>query len=166
MVTVTTKQHIIEDNNYSNCCGYSSLEGDYSNLDANSPKNEIQRFQAWMNAEKSIPLSGGTWDADTMATYKIYGKEYESTYNKDFDKKNTEFDSGVNNPVKGVKSGGTFKDTVATSKKIIKGSKGSIEKAIEDAKPIKKGISDTAKILIGLGIALVLGTTIYYIAKR
>ena len=156
MVTVTTKQHIIEDNNYSNCCGYSSLEGDYSNLDANSPKNEIQRFQAWMNAEKSIPLSGGTWDADTMATYKIYGKEYESTYNKDFDKKNTEFDSGVNNPVTGVKGGGTFKETVIVTKK----------NPIGDATKKKKGMSDTAKILIGLGIALVLGTTIYFIAKK
>jgi hypothetical protein len=167
MITVTTKQHIIEDNNYSNCCGYSSLEGDYSNLDANSPKNEIQRFQAWMNAEKSIPLSGGTWDNDTMATYQMYATEYETGYNKDFDKKNAEFDSGKSKAyTKGGKGGGTFKDTVATSKKIIKGSKGSIEKAIEDAKPIKKGMSDTAKILIGLGIALVLGTTIYFIAKR
>ena len=156
MVTVTTKQHIIQDSDYSNCCGYSSLEGDYSNLDANSPKNEIQRFQAWMNAEKSIPLSGGNWDADTSAIYQMYGKEYESTYNKDFDKKNTEFDRGVNNPVTGVKGGGTFKETVIVTKK----------NPIGDATKKKKGMSDTTKILIGLGIALVLGTTIYFIAKR
>ncbi len=159
MVTVTTKQHIIEDNNYSNCCGYSSLEGDYSNLDANSPKNEIQRFQAWINAEKSIPLSGGTWDADTTTNYQKYGNEYETTYNKDFDKKNTEFDSGVNNPVTGVKGGGTFKETVIVTKK-----NPPIIDATKDKK--KKGMSDTAKILIGLGIALVLGTTIYFIAKK
>lgn len=156
MITVTTKQHIIEDNNYSNCCGYSSLEGDYSNLDGNSPKNEIQRFQAWINAEKSIPLSGGTWDADTTTNYQKYGNEYETTYNKDFDKKNTEFDSGVNNPVTGVKGGGTFKETVIVTKK----------NPIGDATKKKKGMSDTAKILIGLGIALVLGTTIYFIAKK
>lgn len=178
MVTVTTKQHIIDKGNnvsnvqdfdssedfysmegdYSNSCGCSGIDGDYSNLDANSPKNEIQRFQAWMNATKSIPLSGGTWDADTMTTYKIYGKEYESTENKDYDKTNAEFDRGVNNPVTGVKGGGTFKETVIVTKK------NPIGDASKDKK--KKGMSDTAKILIGLGIALVLGTTIYFIAKK
>jgi len=156
MITVTTKQHIIEDSNYSNCCGCSSLEGDYSNLDANSTIDEVKRFQEWLYSNKEIKLLGGKFDSDTSSNYQKYGNEYETTYNKDFVKTNAEFDSGVNNPVTGVKGGGTFKETVIVTKK----------NPIGDATKKKKGMSDTAKILIILGIALVLGTTIYFITKE
>jgi hypothetical protein len=143
---------------YSNAYGYKAIDGDYSNLDGNSPKNEIQRFQAWLNDTKQIALFSGKWDEDTTTNYQKYGNEYETTYNKDFVKTNAEFDSGVNNPVTGVKGGGTFKDVIIVTKKKP------IINVTKDKK--KKGMSDTIKILIGLGIFLVLGTTIYFITKK
>jgi len=141
---------------YSNAYGYKAIDGDYSNLDANSSVDEIKRFQGWLNDNKQIKLLGGKWDEDTTTNYQKYGNEYETTYNKDFVKTNAEFDRGVNNPITGVKGGGTFKETVIVTKK----------NPIGDATKKKKGMSDTAKILIILGIALVLGTTIYFITKE
>jgi hypothetical protein len=161
MVIVKTDRNIIQDNNYSNCCGYSGIDGDYSNLDANSPKNEIQRFQAWMNAEKGMPLSGGNWDADTSALYRIYGRDYESTYNKDFDKKNAEADTNIPTYSQGGKYGGSIlKEYVVPTTKVNK------DKTKTDNTSNSKKMSDTTKILIGLGIFLVLGTSIYFITKK
>ena len=168
MVTVTTKQHIIDKGNnvsnvqdfdssedfysmegdYSNSCGCSGIDGDYSNLDANSTIDEVKRFQSWLYYNKEIKLLGGEFDSKTRRNYRKYGNEYETTYNKDFVKTNTEFDSGVNNPVTGVKGGGTYKDIVIVDKKNPK--KNPIGDASKDEK--KKGMSDTTKILIGLGI--------------
>ena len=144
--------------NYSNAYGYNAIDGDYSNLDANSTIDEVKRFKSWLYYNKEINLLGGEFDSKTRRNYRKYGNEYETTYNKDFVKTNTEFDSGVNNPVTGVKGGGTFKETVIVTKKNPIGDVSKDEK--------KKGMSDTAKILIGLGIALVLGTTIYFITKK
>ena len=141
---------------YSNAYGYKAIDGDYSNLDANSSVDEIKRYQGWLNDTKQIALFGGKFDSDTTTNYQKYGNEYETTYNKDFVKTNAEFDRGVNNPVTGVKGGGTFKETVIVTKK----------NPIRDANKKKKGMSDTAKILIILGIFLVLGTTIYFITKK
>ena len=103
--------------NYSNAYGYNAIDGDYSNLDANSTIDEIKRFKSWLYYNKEINLLGGEFDSKTRRNYRKYGNEYETTYNKDFVKTNTEFDSGVNNPVTGVKGGGTFKETVIVTKK-------------------------------------------------
>jgi hypothetical protein len=121
MVTVTTKQHIIEDNNYSNCCGYSSLEGDYS--------NGIGGVEI---SDKKTPTGGGA--ISDIKTPTGGGAKEEPK-------------------MMGIE----LREFVAVSPKSTKKDK---------LKTKDSAMSNTTKILIGLGIALVLGTTIYFIAKK
>jgi hypothetical protein len=146
---------------YSNAYGYNAIDGDYSNLDANSTIDEIKRFQGWLNDNKQIKLLGGKWDEDTTTNYQKYGNEYESTYNKDFDKKNAEADTNIPTYTQGGKYGGSvLKEYVVPTTKVNK------DKTKTDNTSNSKKMSDTTKILIGLGIFLVLGTSIYFITKK
>jgi hypothetical protein len=155
MVTVTTKQHIIENNNYSNCCGYSSLDGDYSNLDANSTKEDIQNFQKWINNKKGLNLTSGKWDEETAKLYLENGIVYDLIDNPNYVSNNPKPVADITK--KGYYSN-NFKFKPTPSTKYV---------PTDNAKDIKKGgMSTTTKVLIGVGIALVLGTSIYFITKK
>jgi hypothetical protein len=148
---------------YSNAYGYKAIDGDYSNLDANSSVDEIKRFQGWLNDTKQIALFGGKFDSDTSSNYQKYGNEYETTYNKDFDKKNAEADTNIPTYTQGGKYGGSvLKEYIVPTTKVNKDK----TKTDNTSNKPKGKLSTTTKILIGLGIALVLGTSIYFITKK
>jgi len=114
MVTVKTNRNIIQDNNYSNCCGCSGIDGDYSNVGGVIVKENTQ------------PTGGGAKEEPKMR--------------------------GVELP-----------EFVATSSKAIKDDK---TKTDNTSNKSNSKLSTTTKVLIGLGIALVLGASIYFITKK
>ena len=188
MVTVTTKQHIIDKGNnvsnvqdfdssedfysmegdYSNSCGCIGIDGDYSNLDANSPKEHIEHFQKWINNKKGLNLTSGKWDEETAKLYLEKGISYDLIDNPNYVSNNPKPVTDLTNKYtlnkdlgnkditkKGYYSKNfTFKPTPST--KYV---------PTDNAKD-KKGMTKTTKILIGVGITLVLGTIIYFIAKK
>lgn len=167
MVTVITNRQIIDNNNYSNCCGNSSLEGDYSNLDANSSKDEIQKFQNWLKDKKGITLNSGKWDDDTAKYYLEYGIIY------DLDNPNYVYNN--TKPVTDLTNKYTLNKDLGNKDITKKGyySKNFTFKPTPSTKYVptentknEKGITKTTKILIGVGITLAVATIIYFIAKK
>jgi hypothetical protein len=163
MVIVKTNRNIIQDNNYSNCCGCSGIDGDYSNLDANSSTEEIQNFQKWINNKKGLNLTSGKWDDETAKLYLENGIIY------DLDNPNYKYGSTNLNPntQKGYNLNPNLKTGYSSNNLKFKPTPSTKYVPTDNTKDVKKeGMSMTIKILIGVGIALVLGTTIYFIAKK
>jgi hypothetical protein len=194
MVIVKTNRNIIQDNNYSNCSGCSGIDGDYSNLDANSSTEEIQHFQKWINNKKGLNLTSGKWDDETAKLYEENGSFYDLIDNPYYKYGSTNLNpntqkgynlnpntqTGYNlnpntqkgyslNPYtqKGYSLNPYLKTGYSSNNFKFKPTPSTKYVPTENTKDVKKeGMSMTTKILIGLGIFLVLGTTIYFITKK
>ena len=158
---------------YSNAYGYNAIDGDYSNLDASSSTEDIQKFQKWINNKKGLNLTSGKWDDETAKLYLENGIIY------DWDNPNYKYGSTNLNPntqtvynlnpnlKTGYNLNPNLKTDYSSNNLKFKPTPSTKYVPTDNTKDVKKeGMSMTTKILIGVGIALVLGTSIYFITKK